>query len=195
MKKEHMKKGTVVLALVLALSTGVPVFAAKNTDSVNNSNIETSAITTYAEYVGTDENEYDVRWFDMSKLTEKEQNELNKIYKRFEEIEAAIYGENFDATDDEIANNYSKYETELNELEKKASVLEEKAEDYGNLTEDESRELKNIYDRFEAIGDKIFGDDDSITDEEFESRFSQYESEWNELEQKAEILEKKAWGK
>ena len=137
----------------------------------------------------------DGMWYDMSKLTEEEQKELDRIYERYEEIEAAIYGEDFEATDDEIINNYSRYEKELLELEEKASVLEEKAEDYGDLTEDEIRELKNIYEQFEVIGEKILGDDDNLTDEELESRFSKYESEWNELEQKAETLENKAWGK
>ena len=137
----------------------------------------------------------DGMWYDMSKLTEEEQKELDRIYERYEEIEAAIYGEDFEATDDEIINNYSRYEKELLELEEKASVLEEKAEDYGALTEDEIRELINIYEQFDVIGEKILGDDDNLTDEELESRFSKYESEWNELEQKAETLEKKAWGK
>ena len=59
------------------------------------------------------------------------------------------------------------------------------------MTEDEIRELKNIYEQFDVIGEKILGDDDNLTDEELESRFSKYESEWNELEQKAETLEKK----
>ena len=79
----------------------------------------------------------------------------------------------------------------MTELEEKALVLEEKAADYGDLTEDECRELKNIYDQFETIGEKILGDGDNLTDEELQSRFSQYESEWNELEKKAEPLEKK----
>ena len=48
----------------------------------------------------------------------------------------------------------------LNErIKAKASVLEEKAEDYGDLTEDEIRELKNIYEQFEVIGEKILGDE------------------------------------
>ena len=31
-------------------------------------------------------------WYDMSKLTEEEQKELDLIYERYGEIEAAIYG-------------------------------------------------------------------------------------------------------
>ena len=145
---------------MLSLSTGVTVFADKNTN-----NIEASGISPYMDYFDLDDNECDVRWFDFNKLTDDEQKELDRIYERYEEIEAAIYGEDFEATDDEIINNYSRYEKELLELEEKASVLEEKAEDYGALTEDEIRELKNIYEQFDVIGEKILGDDDNLTDE------------------------------
>ena len=87
MKKELMKKGTVVLALVLSLSTGVPVLAEKNTDIDNTNNIETSGISPYIDYFDLDDDECNVRWFHLNKLTDDEQKELQTIYERYEELE------------------------------------------------------------------------------------------------------------
>ena len=61
MKKGYGKKGTVVLALMLSLSTGVTVFADKNTN-----NIEASGISPYMDYLDLDDNECDVRWFNIN---------------------------------------------------------------------------------------------------------------------------------
>lgn len=200
MKKITLKKGTAAaLAITAALAVGITAFAVSNKKSYGTGGLTLSLDPSYGE----SGNEYSIEGqnlfddgqsLDMDKLTEEEQKELNSIYERCEEINQAIFGENYDAAEEEVLANYSKYEKELRELDKKAAKLEEKAMDYGNLTEEEIRELQSVYERFDAIEEEVYGEDGDLTEEEIESRFSKYESEWNELEQKAQALEEKAWG-
>ena len=192
MKKELMKKGTVVLALVLSLSTGVPVLAEKNTDIDNTNNIETSGISPYIDYFDLDDDECNVRWFHLNKLTDDEQKELQPIYERYEELEEEIYGKNYDASEDDIKKRIAEYEEELKDLETRATALEEKSTDYGDLTEEEISQLNAIFDRYEEIETEIYGQNFDVPEDEVQKRLSEYEAEWDELETKEEELEEKA---
>ena len=73
------------------------MFADKNTN-----NIEASGISPYMDYLDLDDNECDVRWFNINKLTDDEQKELQAVYGRYEELEEEIYGKNYDASEEDI---------------------------------------------------------------------------------------------
>ena len=64
--------------------------------------------------------------------------------------------------------------------------------DYGDLTEDEIKELEAIYNRYEEIFREILPEgEEDISDEEFDARLKKYEAEFETLgKREAELLEK-----
>jgi hypothetical protein len=65
--------------------------------------------------------------------------------------------------------------------------------DYGNLTDEEIKELQAIYDRYEAIFNEIVPDgSEDISDAEFDALMQKYADELEKLDKRAAELEEKA---
>lgn len=64
--------------------------------------------------------------------------------------------------------------------------------EYGNLTDSEITQLKDICNRYEKIYEAVLGNNEEMTEDEFNSAIAPYQDELNTLDTKEFELEKKA---
>lgn len=150
MKKKMLKGVVATLAVTTLVVGGVTAFAATNYNSNDEIAVEEEQIDYGSlsqeeinklnsiydrmdaldeEYAKLDEEalalEVKAGWY--GDLTLDEVNRLYAIYDRFYDIEDEIYGDDEELSDEEYEARYSKFQDEIDKLDKEATALEEKA--------------------------------------------------------------------